>query len=276
MTTRRWVLAACAITLAWQSAALAGPKEQAIANRIATQIKQSGQLSNYRLGVKFENGAATLLGSVTDQAQAEAAAAIAGQTPGVSRVVNNLEIKAPAQEDKPAEQSNSLLLSLSDAMDSQPQRQPQPAQVEPQLQRVARAPRAQRGGMPAPMAPSRLSGVNPASYGAVQPAQCATGNCGGGYAGGGYPAGGYPAGGGGGGAVGVSYDNANMPGHAWPSYAAHPNYAAVTYPTQYSPAAWPYIGPFYPYPQVPLGWRKVTLEWDDGWWFLDFSHSQTH
>ena len=34
-----------------------------------------------------------------------------------------------------------------------------------------------------------------------------------------------------------------------------------------------YIGPFYPYPQVPLGWRKVTLEWDDGWWFLDFKDS---
>ena len=50
-----------------------------------------------------------------------------------------------------------------------------------------------------------------------------------------------------------------MPGYAWPSYAAYPNYAAVTYPKQYSPTAWPYIGPFYPYPQVPLGWRKVTL-----------------
>jgi len=22
--------------------------------------------------------------------------------------------------------------------------------------------------------------------------------------------------------------------------------------------------------QVPLGWRKVSLEWSDGWWFLDF------
>ena len=67
-----------------------------------------------------------------------------------------------------------------------------------------------------------------------------------------------------------SYDNPQMPGYAWPSYASYPNYAAVTYPHQYSPTAWPYIGPFYPYPQVPLGWRKVTLEWDDGWWFLDF------
>jgi hypothetical protein len=66
------------------------------------------------------------------------------------------------------------------------------------------------------------------------------------------------------------YDHPTMPGYAWPSYAAHPNYAAVTYPKQYSPTAWPYIGPFYPYPQVPLGWRKVTLEWDDGWWMLDF------
>lgn len=61
-----------------------------------------------------------------------------------------------------------------------------------------------------------------------------------------------------------------MPGYAWPGYAAYPNYGAVTYPTQYSPSAWPYIGPFYPYPQVPLGWRRVELEWDDGWWYLDF------
>ena len=71
-------------------------------------------------------------------------------------------------------------------------------------------------------------------------------------------------------AVPTRYDHANMPGYAWPSYASHPNYAALSYPQQYSAAAWPYIGPFYPYPQVPLGWRKVTLEWDDGWWWLDF------
>ena len=80
-----------------------------------------------------------------------------------------------------------------------------------------------------------------------------------------------------GGARGPSYDNASMPGYAWPSYASYPNYAALTYPQQYSPTAWPYIGPFYPYPQVPLAWRKVSLEWDDGWWFLDFSaHNSSH
>ena len=73
-----------------------------------------------------------------------------------------------------------------------------------------------------------------------------------------------------GGVAPVRYDRAAMPGYAWPSYAAYPNYAAVTYPKQYSPTAWPYIGPFYPYPQVPLGSRKVSLQWDDGWWWLDF------
>jgi hypothetical protein len=71
------------------------------------------------------------------------------------------------------------------------------------------------------------------------------------------------------------YDHPHMPGYAWPSYAAYPNYAAVTYPKQYSASAWPYIGPFYPYPQVPLGWRKVTMEWDDGWWMLDFKDRRT-
>ena len=67
------------------------------------------------------------------------------------------------------------------------------------------------------------------------------------------------------------YDAPNLPNYAWPGYASYPNYAALTYPQQYSPSAWPYIGPFYPYPQVPMGWRKVSLEWDDGWWFLDFT-----
>ena len=74
----------------------------------------------------------------------------------------------------------------------------------------------------------------------------------------------------GGGVAPVRCDQPNMPNYAWPSYASYPNYGALTYPRQYSPTAWPFIGPFYPYPQVPLGWRKVTLEWDDGWWMLDF------
>lgn len=69
----------------------------------------------------------------------------------------------------------------------------------------------------------------------------------------------------------TSFNNPHLPAHAWPAYAQYPNSAAVSYPTQYSASAWPYIGPFYPYPQVPLGWREVSLEWDDGQWNLNFN-----
>jgi hypothetical protein len=72
------------------------------------------------------------------------------------------------------------------------------------------------------------------------------------------------------GEAGPIYNMPYMPPYAWPSTAQYPNSAAVQYPTQYSASAWPYIGPFYPYPQVPLGWREAQLEWDDGHWYLNF------
>lgn len=71
-----------------------------------------------------------------------------------------------------------------------------------------------------------------------------------------------------------NYSNPQLPSHAWPAYAAYPNSAAIQYPKQYSASAWPYIGPFYPYPQVPLGWREVSMEWDDGMWQLDFNQKK--
>ncbi|MFM8702648.1 MAG: BON domain-containing protein [Planctomycetia bacterium] len=102
----------------------------------------------------------------------------------------------------------------------------------------------------------------------------------GGYAGGGpgYAGGPMPMGGTGVGMPPIPGrgDGPNVPNYAWPSYSSSPNIASVQYPTQYSPTAWPYIGPFYPYPQVPLGWRRVSLEWDDGWWWLDFDERHIH
>ncbi|NLF70358.1 MAG: hypothetical protein GX575_15075 [Candidatus Anammoximicrobium sp.] len=70
--------------------------------------------------------------------------------------------------------------------------------------------------------------------------------------------------------VPATFNQPSQPGYAWPNYAPQPNYAGVTDPRQYSPSAWPYVSPFYPYPQAPLGWRNATLKWDDGWWSLDF------
>ncbi|MDR1484665.1 MAG: hypothetical protein LBT09_07555 [Planctomycetaceae bacterium] len=71
-----------------------------------------------------------------------------------------------------------------------------------------------------------------------------------------------------------AYNRPYLPPYAWPSYAAYPNYAAVSYPRSYSVQAWPYIGPFYPYPQAPLGWRQVTLKYDHARWWLDFNDGE--
>jgi len=59
-----------------------------------------------------------------------------------------------------------------------------------------------------------------------------------------------------------------MPPYAWPTYAPYNNFSRVAYPEAYPYNAWPFIGPIYPFPKVPLGWRSVKLEWDDGhWWY---------
>ena len=59
-----------------------------------------------------------------------------------------------------------------------------------------------------------------------------------------------------------------MPPYAWPTYAPYNNYSRVAYPELYPYNAWPFIGPVYPFPKVPRGWRSVKLEWDDGHWYL--------
>ena len=60
----------------------------------------------------------------------------------------------------------------------------------------------------------------------------------------------------------------NLPPYAWPTYAPYNNLSRVAYPSSYPYNAFPFIGPYYPFPKVPLGWRKVTLEWEDGYWYM--------
>ena len=59
-----------------------------------------------------------------------------------------------------------------------------------------------------------------------------------------------------------------LPPYAWPTYAPYNNVSRVAYPQAYPYNAFPFIGPFYPFPKVPLGWRKVLLEWEDGHWYM--------
>lgn len=370
------VAAATVLVPMW---ALAGNQE--VAEQIAANLRKSGQLHGYKIGVKYQDGTAWLRGQVTSPEQMNAALSLVFQTPGVDRVVNNLTVAeessaAPAAETAKAEPASALdkvqaalteRLNKIQSAGSQSLQQSTGAVAAEQLPRVAadtsdsqdgqvntsvqrieqsakspfKAPIAQtstpyadrvpttipQGSVepvaattsqptlappkhaltglqtskpipvamtqpPAPVAPAApvetvVPGAVPGAV--VQGAPVAgvpvqgtpipgipvegmpvqgvpvDGMV---YQGAPLPAYGAPVP-----ATAmppVSYDQPHLPNYSWPGYAAYPNYAALTYPKQYSPTAWPYIGPFYPYPQVPLGWRKVTLEWHDGWWFLDF------
>jgi len=262
-------------------------QDKAIAQEIGGKLKSSGQLRDYRIAVKFKDGIVGLSGTVASRQQLITAVRLTRQMNGVNQVVNHLTIAGSndglARPTAPLASHTSHANALSQkAMATrtsfqqggggQPMKQNMgPIGLRPQRPMYAdRTPARGRGNMPMPMGRPHVQQAM-----AQQPMQaiqagcnCGPGGMGGGMMGGPPAAMGYVPGGQSG---AVNYDNAQMPGYAWPSYASYPNYAALTYPQQYSPTAWPYIGPFYPYPQVPLGWRKVCLEWDDGWWFLDFS-----
>jgi hypothetical protein len=285
---------------------LASAGNQDLADQVAQELRASGQMSGYRIGVKCQNGTVWLRGSVTSEEQMNAALKLAFHTQGVARVVNELSVTPePAAQPAPREASqasseshgtqaasairNPLRGQGSASASAKDQRQPQKdglvkrlgtaivgngpdpkpaahAQRVPSSYRAAPAEQtsAQMEEVPQPMAVPQQARPMGTNYAATQ--ACPRGP----RAPNGAPLPMYTSAAGGAGVAPARYDQPCLPNYAWPSYAAYPNYAAVTYPKQYSPTAWPYIGPFYPYPQVPLGWRKVTLEWDDGWWFLDF------
>ncbi len=290
------VLAAIAAT---PVLALAG--NQDVANDIAKSLRDSGQLEHYKIGVRYQDGTAWVRGYVSDQKQMAAALNLVAGTQGVERVVNELQIgvvqtkpvaaaptpsKTPKlaaaslggpAKDKtrtadlvttpdPASSLQTKIRLTAQPIESQAKKSaPKPvgSLARVAMQPSAPSPRSVQQPVQVPVQMSVPRQPIPVAY--TQPGAMPQQ-----VPGGPMPA--YTAAMGGGVAP-VQYDQPHMPNHAWPSYAAYPNYAAVTYPRQHSPAAWPYIGPFYPYPQVPLGWRKVTLEWDDGWWMLDFCDS---
>lgn len=211
-----------------------------------TGAKEAGQLRGFGVDVKSQNGVVQLVGRASSEAQRNTIIALAEGVEGVTGVRQNISVpKAAPAMPKPVfaaqdAEANSLA----------------PVAVDPVVRpaRESAAPSVAVAAMPvaseeAPMTRTVANFAPAPGPVAGQPVPMAA-----------VPAPGTPR-----------YDTPNLPNYAWPGYAAHPNYAQVTYPTQYSPSAWPFIGPFYPYPQVPLGWRRVSLEWDDGWWFLDFS-----
>lgn len=342
------VAAATALVPMW---AMAGNQE--VAEQVAANLRDSGQLHGYKIGVKYQEGTAWLRGQVNSQEQMNAAVKLVFATPGVERVVNNLavvseETASPVASSQPKAKPGLTLGKVQNAITQtfglqQPKAAQMPKATQPatsaptqslrqlagavapearprsamvdmpasrsmgspysasvtRLQRVAstapattgRADRVAASFAPTPVQPTSAMAMEeprvvppppmpvsqqqaavmastgrpiPVAYTQAEagvPMEMAQPT--------GAPMPQYAAPMGGA-AAPASYDQPHMPNYSWPGYAAYPNYAGVTYPKQYSPTAWPYIGPFYPYPQVPLGWRKVTLEWHDGWWNLDF------
>jgi hypothetical protein len=249
------------------------PNQEA-AQRIKDHLNQSGQLVKYKITVRYLNGTVWLQGHVRDQDQLNKAVALVVSTEGVAiKQVIRDELtfdgakqsspsNFPATETMRATATANPLRGTSDTARADINR----AQALPSSfsQSHATTPVMMMQALPAPAGPVPPVPAPPVAAPARLPAAEATTSAPG------APLPMYAPGAAVGGPAPVRYDHPAMPAYAWPSYAAYPNYAAVTYPKQYSPTAWPYIGPFYPYPQVPLGWRKVNLQWDDGWWWLEF------
>ncbi|MCE9529193.1 MAG: BON domain-containing protein [Planctomycetales bacterium] len=282
---RRYVFRLTFLALAALGTSVVLGNDQQIAKSIVEKLsaeKKAGHLKGFNIELNVDEGTVWLSGRVATEEQRTVALEIARRVQGVKQVVNDLSVEATPVKQAFTPVAHEIGTGVNGGEVSAPVPvpdvpqlqavpvQPMPAQQLPvampaQQQPVAMPARQQ----PIPYAYGRSNNMVPMAY---APARTIAYNGGPGGVADGY--GGAPMPISGGGATGMAaarYDHPNMPGYAWPSYASHPNYAAVTYPKQYSPTAWPYIGPFYPYPQVPLGWRRVCLEWDDGWWFLDFN-----
>jgi BON domain len=237
--------------------AQAPSNNQATAEAVASTLRSSANLSPYRIEIETRDGVATLTGTVETLDQKAEAIGRAQAVPGITGVIDRINVGRDSRV------------------------QPAQYQVAMGSHRMAGGP---MGGGDIIYGPG--DGPNPLAPGMYGP--------GGGVGGGGVPLGPGMAGPGMGGPAmgGAMMDGpmpegpagapgataAPMPGspnYAWPSYAPYPNFSAVGYPTAYPWQAWPNIGPFYPYPEVPLDWRAVTLRWDDGIWWLDFKKNYT-
>jgi hypothetical protein len=300
---RRFLVGFVVAAVAAVTPTLAMAGNQEVAQQIGQQFRDSGQMSDYKIGIKYQDGKVWLSGNVASQEQLRTACELVKQTPNVRidnifwnevRIVSTVTAankqvnplrgqdqnesirdqnvmqtsgtqpqqsmsfgerigslfhRTPEVKQASATQPVDAQIALEPVSGEEPRELPRQLNVSPRPATYAgqatRAPARVAMAQPTQVQPQTVNGAPlPMSAAArqtnVTPAR---------------------------------YDQPCMPNYAWPSYAAHPNYAAVTYPKQYSAQAWPYIGPFYPYPQVPMGWRKVTLEWDSGWWYLDFKDS---
>jgi hypothetical protein len=237
------VVGVLAVTASAAMAQGAANPNQMVADSVAGAIGGSRALASTRIEIEAQGGMVTLSGVAASRELKTEAIARAQNVAGVLGVVDHIKVG---------------------------DRTVRPAQYVPQ--QVAHGHHhgggAMMGGDVINMSDGNVGGV---PNGAVMNGGMMGGPGQGGFVNDGSPLPEGPAGGAGGGAGAVQ----GNPNYAWPSYAPYPNFSAVGYPTAYPWQAWPNIGPAYPYPEVPLDWRAVTLRWDDGIWWLDFKKHYT-
>ncbi|HYV36964.1 MAG TPA: BON domain-containing protein [Gemmataceae bacterium] len=190
---------------------------QQLANSVAVNLRQSGQLCHYNVDIRVENGLVELTGHVADQAQREEVLRIVQGVPGVERVRDALVIALAAVT--PVQAAQPFVV---------PEPKPLPKQGESFVPPMP-------SGMPAEPMPifQAPPGMGPMGMGGP-----------GGMA------------------------QPPLPPYAWPTYAPYNNYSRVATPELYPYQSWPFIGPMYPFPKIPLGWRAIQLKWQDGhWWY---------
>ena len=283
-----------------QTPASRGPSDQDVANQVAMAVSRSG-LRGHDINLTVKNGVAVMTGQASSAQDVAALTQIVSQVSGVRQVDNQLAAPEQPRQAAPATGNQAVAQQIANALAANRLSgldievrynngtavltgmvpHPIPAQIAEQVaysvQGVERVENQLRvSGPPPGMQQGPQGGPPIQQVGYQQQGHPMQGRQ--------MPPGGiqqtaYQAGPpmmapqmahGGRGASQMAYDMPNLPEHAWPSYASYPNYASLSYPKEYSASAWPYIGPFYPYPQVPLGWRQVQLEWDDGNWNLNF------
>jgi hypothetical protein len=240
---------------------------QAVAEAVAGALRSSPNLSPYRIEVETRGGLATLSGTLATLAQKAEAISLAQRVPGVAGVVDRLNVAtdsrvSPVQYQLAIGRHGYAGASGGDIIYDGT---------------APSGPGMAPGMMNNSMMNSGMMNNGIVNNGMVNNAMNAgmTGAPGGapadgpGMDGGPMPEG--PAGAPG----GTQTAMPRNPNYAWPSYAPYPNFSAVGYPTAYPWQAWPNIAPPYPYPEVPLDWRAVTLRWDDGIWWLDFKKHYT-
>jgi hypothetical protein len=251
----------------------ASPNQQ-LADAVADQLNHSPLRQRFRVNISAQAGHVHLSGVVQTHAERAEVLRLAQSVPGVVNVHDELAIVAadavvPAQALPALPQGGPVALP-QDKGDQLPKvigkgkegtKKPEPGKVPPGTFPPGTFPPGTLppGTLPGAIPPGPLLPLPPGAGGGVPGAVPGPG------AGGilepmplhGAPPG-FPS----------ATQPPPLPPYAWPTYAPYNNYSRVAYPNLYPYESFPFIGPIYPFPKIPLGWRSVNLTWEDGHWWL--------